>query len=173
LTMLFLTVVGVKLLPKRDERDYLVTSGFLVVCMVAASPIIWFHHFAWLLVPIIIGTMAPAQNRDLRMKNLTIAMGILFCFSKVFLIHANVVNCVPALAWVSAFIPFVLVVWLSYAVCAPYVTLPKRAVPTYLGGLVPCPFSIQPRHRLPVVEREPVGPYRQSSRYHRRLPLDS
>lgn len=173
LAMLILTVVVVKLLPKRDERDYLVTSGFLIVWMVGASPIIWFHHFAWLLVPILMVTMAPATTTDLRLKNLTIAMGIFFSFSKVLLIHANVTNCAPALTGISALIPLVLVVWLCYALCAPYVALSKREVPIYRGGLFPCLISSRPCHRLLAVAREPVGPYKQPSRYHRRPRLDS
>jgi hypothetical protein len=135
IAMLICTVVVVKLLPKRDERDYLVTSAFLILCMVMASPIIWFHHFAWLVVPIVVAMMVPAETPELRMKNLATCMGILFGFSKVFLIHANVITKAAALMNLSALLPVILAIWLGRALCAPYLSPSTLSQPRAIQGM--------------------------------------
>ncbi len=135
IAMLICTVAVVKLLPKRDERDYLVTSAFLIMCMVMASPIIWFHHFAWLVVPIVVTTMAPAETPALRMKHLATCMGILFGFSKMFLIHANVISSAAALMGLSALVPIILAIWLGRALCAAYLSPTTSSKPREVEGM--------------------------------------
>lgn len=82
----------------------------------------WFHHFAWLVVPIVVTTMAPAETPALRMKNLATCMGIIFGFSKMFLIHANVISSAAALMGLSALVPIILAIWLGRALCAAYLS---------------------------------------------------
>ena len=135
IAMLVFTVGVVKLLPKRDERDYLVTSALLILCMVMASPIIWFHHFAWLVVPVVVAMMVPTETPDLRMKNLATCMGILFAFSKVFLIHANVITNAAALMSFSALLPIILAICLGRALCAPYLTSTTSSQPREIQGM--------------------------------------
>jgi hypothetical protein len=97
---------------RRDEQDYLGMVGFLIVCMVLVSPIIWFHHFAWLLPSLAIATMRPAATFDLRLKNLTTSLGILFAVSKILLLHTVIVHEAAFLTNVSALVPTCLSLWL-------------------------------------------------------------
>ena len=97
---------------RRDEQGYLDVVGVLIVGMVLVSPIIWFHHFAWLLPSLAIATMRPAATFDLRLKNLTISLGILFAVSKILLLHTVVVHEAAFLTHVSALVPMCLSLWL-------------------------------------------------------------
>jgi len=104
---------------RRDEQDYLGMVGFLIVGMVLVSPIIWFHHFAWLLPSLAIATMRPAATLDLRLKNLTISLGILFSVSKILLLHTVVVHEAAYLTNVSALVPTSVSLWLCLYLASP------------------------------------------------------
>ncbi|MEN9846730.1 MAG: hypothetical protein RIS36_1877 [Pseudomonadota bacterium] len=105
---------------RRNEQDFLEMVGVLIVVMVLVSPIIWFHHFAWILPSLAIATMRPAPTFDLRLKNLTISLGILFAVSKILLLHTVVIHEAAILTHVSALVPTCLLLWLSlYLFFAP------------------------------------------------------
>ena len=108
ITRLFLTtalVVGCIAIRRQGEEHYLNGISFLVVGMVFVSPVIWHHHFTWLLIPLAVMTMSSARDEQERLKALTISLGIMFCLSKTYLIHITVYHSAPSLLGVSALVP--------------------------------------------------------------------
>jgi hypothetical protein len=73
--------------------------------MVITSPIVWFHHFAWMLIPIVIISMKPSSNNDEKMKNLTIALGLYFALSQTYLLNVWTLKLVPSLMWFTTLVP--------------------------------------------------------------------
>lgn len=108
ITRLFLTTalaVGCIAIRQQGEDYYLNGISFLVVGMVFVSPVIWHHHFTWLLIPLAVMTMSSARDEQERVKALTICLGIMFCLSKTYLIHITVYHSAPSLLGVSALVP--------------------------------------------------------------------
>jgi hypothetical protein len=105
LLLLCTLLVGSIAIRFRGEEGYLTAISFLMVGMIFASPIIWHHHFTWLLLPLAVMTMTVAQDEQARLKVLTISLGAMFCLSKVYLIHFTVHRSAPYLLGVSALIP--------------------------------------------------------------------
>jgi hypothetical protein len=142
--MLIAMVACARSLPKRTERDFLVLTAFLVVCMIMVSPIVWFHHFAWLLLPIAISTMRPTETPELRMKQLTISVGILFSISKTLLLTTYVNRYAPALTSFALIVPTALLLCLCLVLCSPSRSRESDAV----RALSRDPES---RERIPIV----------------------
>jgi hypothetical protein len=99
---------------RRDEQDYLAMVGFLIVGMMLISPIMWFHHLAWLLLPITVASMRPTSTTNERLAILTTALGILFGLDKVLLLHITMMKQAPGLVHFSALLPGILLMWLGF-----------------------------------------------------------
>lgn len=105
--LLFATTlaVGCIVIRRGGREHYLYAISFLIVGMIFVSPVIWHHHFTWLLLPLAAMTMTSARDEQERLKSLTLALGIMFCLSKVYLIHLTVYHSTPSLLGASSLIP--------------------------------------------------------------------
>jgi hypothetical protein len=105
---LALALLGTICISRQSGFTYLRALGFLIICMIITSPIIWFHHFAWILLPIAIISMKPASDNDKKMKNLTIALGLYFALSQTYLLNVWTHKLAPSFMWISALVPTLL-----------------------------------------------------------------
>ena len=105
---LALSLLGTICISRQSGFTYLRALGFLITCMIITSPIIWFHHFAWILLPIAIISMKPASDNDEKMKNLTIALGLYFALSQTYLLNVWTHKLDPSFMWISALVPTLL-----------------------------------------------------------------
>lgn len=115
--LLAVAILGTIGISRQSGFAYLRALGFLITCMIITSPIVWFHHFTWMLVPIAIISMKPASTNDEKMKNLTIALGLYFAVSQTYLLNIWTLKLAPSLMWASTLVPpllLVLVAALSY-----------------------------------------------------------
>lgn len=103
--LLAVALLGMIGISKQSGFTYVRALGFLTTCMIITSPIIWFHHFAWMLLPIAIISMKPASNNDEKMKNLTIALGLYFALSQTYLLNVWTLKLAPSLMWASTLVP--------------------------------------------------------------------
>ena len=103
-----LALLGTIRISKQSGSTYLRALAFLITCMIITSPIIWFHHFAWMLLPIAIISMKPSSNNDEKMKNLTIALGLYFALSQTYLLNIWTHKLAPSFMSISALLPTVL-----------------------------------------------------------------
>ena len=100
-----LTVVGAALLSRQQDHAYLRVNAFLITCMIMLSPIIWFHHLAWMLLPIAVLSMRPATTSDDHLRNLTIALGLYFGLSQTMLLLHWTLKLTPGLLPVVMLVP--------------------------------------------------------------------
>lgn len=117
-----LTLTGALLMSRQKGCARLRTSSFLITCMILLSPIIWFHHLAWMLLPIAVISMRPAETNDEHLRNLTIALGFYFALSQTMLLLHWTFKLAPDLMPVAMLLPAVLLVSISaclYAQKAP------------------------------------------------------
>lgn len=98
----------------RDRISELRTAATLICFMMACSPIIWFHHLAWALLPLAVLSCGNEPNSELRLKHLTACVGLYFALSQVNLIHYWTFKEFPDLTWISSLIPTVLLLLLAY-----------------------------------------------------------
>lgn len=82
--------------------------GFMVLC----SPIIWFHHFAWVLLPIVALSLSAREGEN-RIKDLTFTLGTYFALSQSNLMHYWAVREAPALVLFSGIFPGLVVLLLT------------------------------------------------------------
>jgi hypothetical protein len=105
-----LAVAGTLAIRSQGGSGYLRASGFLITCMIITSPIVWFHHVAWMLIPLTILSMRPAASGDEQLKNLTITLGLYFALSQTYLLTIWIRKLAPALIPASTLIPVALLV---------------------------------------------------------------
>ena len=103
--LLLLTVMGAVGIHRQSGGSYLRSLAFLATCMVFISPIIWFHHLAWVLLPIAVLSMKPAETADARMKSLTICLGLYFALSQTYLLMHWTMRLAPELMPISLAMP--------------------------------------------------------------------
>jgi alpha-1,2-mannosyltransferase len=87
---------------------YLRSIALIICTMVLVSPITWYHHFAWILIPLTVATMRVEASKEARLRTLTFALGIYFFLSKVFLLHITLFKTQPGLLAFSTVIPTLL-----------------------------------------------------------------
>ena len=105
---LAVAIVGTIGISKQSGFTYLRTLAFLITCAIITSPIVWFHHFAWMLLPIAIISMKPAANKDEKMKNLTVALGLYFALSQTYLLNVWTNKLATSLMWITTLVPTLL-----------------------------------------------------------------
>ena len=108
--LLLVAVLGTWRIRTQPGMAYLRSLGFLTVAMIIISPIIWFHHFAWMLIPLAIISMKPAATPDESMKHLTISLGLYFALSQTYLFHIWVHRLAPTMMSLSTVVPTLLLV---------------------------------------------------------------
>lgn len=108
IALVAVAIVGTIGLSRQSGFAYLRALGFLITCMIITSPIVWFHHFAWMLLPIAIISMKPATTTEERMKNLTIALGLYFALSQTYLLNIWTLKLAPSMLWITTLVPIVL-----------------------------------------------------------------
>lgn len=108
--LLLLTVLGTWRIRTQPGMAYLRSFGFLTVAMIIISPILWFHHFAWMLIPLAIISMKPSATPDERMRHLTLTLGLYFALSQTYLFHIWVHKLAPTMMSVSTLVPTFLLV---------------------------------------------------------------
>jgi alpha-1,2-mannosyltransferase len=108
--LLLVTVVGTWRIRTQPGMAYLRSFGFLTVAMIIISPIVWFHHFAWMLIPLAILSMKPSATPDDRMRHLTLTLGLYFALSQTYLFHIWVHKLAPTMMSLSTLVPTLLVI---------------------------------------------------------------
>lgn len=110
-------IVGTMAIRSQGGNAYLRSYGFLITCMIVASPIVWFHHLAWMLIPLVVLSMRPAANKDEHLKHLTIALGFYFALSQTYLLNIWIRKLAPALMPASTVIPILLLLAVGVTLC--------------------------------------------------------
>ena len=110
-------VAGTMAIRSQGGNAYLRSHGFLITCMIITSPIIWFHHLAWMLLPLTVLAMRPSQNKEERLKFLTITLGLYFALSQTYLLTIWLRKLAPSLMPASTLIPVALLLVVSIAIC--------------------------------------------------------
>lgn len=87
LSVIVLPLALVGLWKSKDQESHLRLHAVLICCMVLASPIIWFHHLTWLLIPLVIALRQNIADKQLRYKFWTNCAGIFFVLSETNLFH--------------------------------------------------------------------------------------
>jgi hypothetical protein len=108
--LLLLTVLGSWRMRTQPGMAYLRSFGFLTAAMIIISPIIWFHHFAWMLIPLAILSMKPSATPDERMRHRTLTLGLYFALSQTYLFHIWVHKLAPTMMSVSTLVPTLLLI---------------------------------------------------------------
>lgn len=99
------TVLGTAAIRRQPGLASLRALGFLVIVMIVSAPILWFHHFAWCLVPLAILAMRPAAAGDARMRSLTIVLGLYFLLSQSYLLIHWTIKAAPELSSFAIVVP--------------------------------------------------------------------
>lgn len=100
-------------LTSSESFAYLRAVGFLIPLMILLAPIVWFHHLAWGLIPLAVGSMCSAKNIDERMKLLTLSLGLYFICSQSYLLLIWTIKLAPGLSELAALLPALALVALS------------------------------------------------------------
>jgi uncharacterized membrane protein len=106
-----LAMAGVVALRLRARKGSEIQAQAILICfMIVSSPILWFHHLAWTLIPLLILSFRETNNQ---MQHLTRCLGLYFALSQVNLIHYWTWKEAPALLPVSTLIPGALLLILA------------------------------------------------------------
>lgn len=107
-----LTIIGsccaVVVIRGQQGQTYLRSLAFLICVMVLVSPITWYHHLAWIIIPITVATMRVDTTSEDRLRTLTFSLGIYFFLSKAFLLHITLFTTQPELLSLSTIFPALL-----------------------------------------------------------------
>lgn len=115
LAMGLFALIGTLTIRSQGGNALLRAYGFLITCMIVASPIVWFHHLAWMLIPLAILSMKPAASSDERLKHLTITLGLYFALSQSYLLNIWVRKLAPSFISVAILVPVVLLLGTAVA----------------------------------------------------------
>jgi hypothetical protein len=113
--LLAFAVAGTLAIRAQGGNSMVRAYGFLMTCMIVSSPIIWFHHLAWMLVPLTILSMKPAATSDDRLKHLTITLGLYFALSQSYLLSIWVRKIAPPLVPIATLVPLALLLGTAVA----------------------------------------------------------
>lgn len=103
-------VMRAKLSSTKANLTYL---AFVSCCMVLSSPIMWFHHLAWILPAITVFTMNNEHTGKRSLRYFTLAIGYFFAISQTHLIQFQVFMNNPAGLKFTTLVPGVLILTLA------------------------------------------------------------
>ncbi len=88
--------------------------GILVVFMLLFSPILWFHHLCWLMLPIVILFCEQPNDVESRYRHWTICAAFVFLTTQVNLFHYQVFQHLPGALPLSALMPSLIMLCLAF-----------------------------------------------------------
>ncbi|MBN8549569.1 MAG: DUF2029 domain-containing protein [Deltaproteobacteria bacterium] len=99
----------------RDTSRYggLALYALLICFMLVCSPLIWFHHLAWALLPIAVLSCTEKSEIQVWLRHLTVCVGLYFGLSQVNLIHYWTFKELPQYNWISSLVPTTLLLLLA------------------------------------------------------------
>lgn len=72
----------------RDSQLFeLRAAAFLICIMTMLAPLIWYHHFSWLIIPLAVVSLQERSDKASQLRLWTLSLGLYLLISKSFLIN--------------------------------------------------------------------------------------
>lgn len=96
-----------------DKVPFSTTLAIMCCLMMLGSPIMWFHHLTWALPPLIVLLSRVPEQPTMRIKHLTLSIGLFFALSQTHLLHYWIFSHQPDLMRFSTMLPGLLIVTIA------------------------------------------------------------
>jgi hypothetical protein len=106
-------LAAVQVSPVTSKISELRVLATLVCFMIICSPILWFHHLSWAILPLFVLSCAKKKSHEERLKHSTVCLGIYFALSQVNLLQYHAMRQVPSLLHATTLLPGLLLLILA------------------------------------------------------------